>query len=68
MTKDPVCHVDVDERRARERGLIIEQNEQLYYFCSEDCKRRFNEQSASNIVELSEQIAPDGQTNERYAG
>lgn len=37
MTSDPICGMDVDEASA----LSVEQNDQMYYFCSEPCRQKF---------------------------
>jgi Cu+-exporting ATPase len=38
MTRDHVCHMDVDERTAPAK---VEYEGDTYYFCSEKCKERF---------------------------
>jgi YHS domain-containing protein len=40
MAKDPVCGMDVREDQAAATSQV---NGQTYYFCSEQCKRRFEE-------------------------
>lgn len=39
MTRDPVCNMEVDEFTTSERGVYLGRT---YYFCSSDCKERFN--------------------------
>ncbi|HZP17682.1 MAG TPA: YHS domain-containing protein [Terriglobales bacterium] len=41
MTKDPVCKMDVDETRAEHSSQY---GGRKYYFCSEDCKEKFDNQ------------------------
>lgn len=38
MTKDPVCGMEVDEKRSAARA---DYQGQTYYFCSEACKATF---------------------------
>lgn len=40
MRKDPVCGMQVDERRATS---VSHQDDQDYYFCSLGCKQRFEQ-------------------------
>src|ERR1022692_868662 len=37
MTKDPICRITVDEAMA----LHAEHNGQMFYFCSEHCRKKF---------------------------
>ena len=39
--KDPVCGMEVDEKEAKEKGLIVKDEKGTHYFCSEDCKKKF---------------------------
>ncbi|HYX69701.1 MAG TPA: YHS domain-containing protein [Terriglobales bacterium] len=38
MTRDPVCGMQVDEKQAKAQ---IQHQGQTYYFCSDQCKQRF---------------------------
>lgn len=38
MTRDPVCGMQVDEKQAKAKA---EHQGQTYYFCSDQCKQRF---------------------------
>ena len=40
MTKDPVCGMQVDERQAR---ATAEHKGQTFYFCSQECKAKFEQ-------------------------
>ncbi len=40
MAKDPVCHMDVDEKTAAGKS---EYKGETYYFCAAMCKKRFDE-------------------------
>lgn len=37
--RDPVCNMEVDERSAAGQSQYQGQN---YYFCSQDCKQKFD--------------------------
>lgn len=41
-TKDPVCGMEVDESKAIAAGRKAEYQGTTYYFCSEECKRKFD--------------------------
>ena len=41
MAKDPVCGMDVDEKKAAGKS---EYNGQTYYFCSPGCKKAFDQE------------------------
>lgn len=43
MATDPVCHMEVDEKESKVQSKYQGQN---YYFCSEDCKGKFDEEPA----------------------
>jgi RND family efflux transporter MFP subunit len=38
---DPVCGMQVDQKRAAAAGRTVEHGGQTYYFCADDCKQRF---------------------------
>ncbi|MFQ5706003.1 MAG: YHS domain-containing protein [bacterium] len=38
MAKDPVCGMEVDEKKAAAK---VEHMGKAYYFCSESCKKEF---------------------------
>jgi membrane fusion protein, copper/silver efflux system len=39
--KDPVCGMDVDEAKARAAGKVVERGGKTFFFCSDQCKSRF---------------------------
>lgn len=43
MAKDPVCGMDVEEKKAAAK---VEYKGQTYYFCAEACKRAFERDPA----------------------
>ena len=42
--KDPVCGMDVDEKRAAAAGRKSEYKGQTYFFCSDICKKQFDQE------------------------
>ena len=40
MAKDPVCNMDVDEKKA---PATADYKGKTYYFCAPGCKRRFEQ-------------------------
>lgn len=43
MVRDVVCGMQVDEQQAAARGLTSQYQGQTYAFCSEQCKRQFDQ-------------------------
>ena len=41
MTTDPVCNMSIDEKTA---GTKADYQGKTYYFCSTDCKTKFQQQ------------------------
>ncbi|NWF76710.1 MAG: YHS domain-containing protein [Nitrospirae bacterium] len=41
MAKDPVCNMDVDEKKA---AAISEYKGKIYYFCAKICKEKFEKE------------------------
>jgi YHS domain-containing protein len=48
MAQDPVCGIEVDEATA---PASIEYKRQTYYFCSEECKKQFEEEMGEYLEE-----------------
>lgn len=46
MTTDPVCGMQVDEKKTTD---LSEYNGQTYYFCSSDCKQKFDQHPTEYI-------------------
>jgi Cu(I)/Ag(I) efflux system membrane fusion protein len=46
VAKDPMCGMDVDEKRAAAAGRTSEYQGRTYYFCADECKRRFDAEPA----------------------
>jgi Cu+-exporting ATPase len=53
MARDPVCGMDIDEETA---PTSINYKGQMYYFCSQACKERFEEE----LGEFLEESPPKG--------
>jgi YHS domain-containing protein len=49
MVKDPVCGMEVDEQKAKEK---TQYEGKTYYFCSRSCRQEF-EQNPQNYVTQS---------------
>ncbi|HEU4385968.1 MAG TPA: efflux RND transporter periplasmic adaptor subunit [Anaeromyxobacteraceae bacterium] len=49
VAKDPVCGMEVDEKRAAAAGRKSEHQGASYYFCAEDCKKRFDAEPAKYL-------------------
>ena len=45
-SEDPVCGMEVDQSKAKARGRTAEYQGQVYYFCSDDCKKKFDKEPA----------------------
>ncbi len=46
VAKDPMCGMDVDERKATAAGMRSEFGGSTYYFCNDECKKRFDAEPA----------------------
>jgi membrane fusion protein, copper/silver efflux system len=46
VATDPICGMEVDERRATAAGLTSEHQGGTYFFCAEACKKRFDAEPA----------------------
>ncbi len=44
--KDPTCGMEVDQSKAKAAGLIVQYGGRTYYFCSDDCKAKFQKDAA----------------------
>ena len=47
--KDLVCGMDVDPKEAEAAGLKAEHDGKAYYFCSEDCRKKFQANPAEYV-------------------
>lgn len=59
MMKDPVCLKDVDEHEATAKGLTSERDGQMQYFCSKECKQRYDENPLDFGMRSSDFQHPD---------
>ncbi len=53
MVKDPVCNMDIDEKKA---AAISNYKGKTYYFCSKVCKEKFDKEPEKYLKESSESI------------
>ena len=44
---DPICGMEVDEAKARAKGLVSEHGGRTWFFCAETCKRTFDRDPAA---------------------
>jgi membrane fusion protein, copper/silver efflux system len=50
VAKDPICGMDVDEKRAAAAGRKSEYQGATYYFCADECKKRFDAEPARHAL------------------
>jgi YHS domain-containing protein len=48
-SKDPACGMLVDQQRAKAAGNMLEYRGKMYFFCSDSCKRNFQNSPARYI-------------------
>jgi len=58
MAKDPICGMTVDEAKA----LHTERDGETFYFCSEDCQKKFLSTPATTKREEKKEQKPQGKT------
>lgn len=54
VAKDPVCHMEVDEKTARYKSVHIGET---YYFCCSMCKEKFDEKPKRFIKTKAEKLS-----------
>jgi membrane fusion protein, copper/silver efflux system len=59
-TKDPVCGMDVDQKTAIAAGRTAQLNGHTYYFCSDECRHRFEEKPERFGVSVPQAASPQG--------
>jgi Cu+-exporting ATPase len=60
MHTDPVCGSQVDEQKAAGESNYLGQR---YFFCSEDCKRKFDQRPEDYVIRTGQQQrSPDDLT------
>lgn len=67
MARDPICYAEVDEADATNEGLLSQYNAQNYYFCSKECKQRF-ERDPGAFMSAPEWESADDERPEDYVG
>jgi len=48
VARDPMCGMEVDEKRAAAAGMKSEYEGKTYYFCTDDCRKRFDAKPAKH--------------------
>jgi YHS domain-containing protein len=56
MAKDPICGMEVNEKKAKEKGLVVEKNGKKVYFCSAACKKKFEDGRTSHVHDKAKHI------------
>ena len=56
-TKDVVCGMTVNEQHAMDKGLTAQHGGNTYYFCSKNCRKKFNQ----NPQQFTGTQTPQGQ-------
>ncbi|MBI5188661.1 MAG: YHS domain-containing protein [Nitrospirae bacterium] len=51
MAKDPVCNMDVDEKKAAATSVY---KGKAYYFCAKGCKERFDKDPEKYVTKEKE--------------
>jgi len=54
VSRDPVCGMDVDEKKAEASGRKIEYRRMTYYFCTDECREKFDKNPDRYIGKMSE--------------
>ena len=57
-SRDPVCGMDVDEKKAKTSGRMSEYQGISYYFCSSECKEKFSKNPDRYIGKAAEGPSP----------
>jgi RND family efflux transporter MFP subunit len=58
LDTDPVCGMDVDQGKARAAGHTASYQGQVFYFCSDDCRKRFETTPTKYVQAPGRPIAP----------
>lgn len=68
MTKDPVCGMEVDERRAKTQGFTAEFGGQMRFFCSAECRDMFTKDPTHHWQPYPADIPHKGHGHGQHAG
>lgn len=52
MAKDPVCNMEVDEKKA---AATSEYKGKTYYFCAKSCKEKFDKEPENYLKKYEEE-------------
>jgi membrane fusion protein, copper/silver efflux system len=55
--KDPACGMEVDQGKAEAAGKVSQYGGKTYYFCSEQCQRKFQADPESYVKKLASAMA-----------
>jgi YHS domain-containing protein len=58
--RDPICGMTVDQAKAKEAGRTSVYEGKTFYFCNDDCKKRFDADPAKYAAQASEKTASAG--------
>ena len=61
--KDPTCGMTVDPKQAQAKGRVSHAGQQTFYFCSDDCKRKFDQNPDKYLPKAAGREASDGGSN-----
>jgi membrane fusion protein, copper/silver efflux system len=59
-TKDPVCGMNLDESKAKSAGLKSDYQGKTYYFCSDECQKKFDKMPTHYGIKPEAGPAPEG--------
>jgi membrane fusion protein, copper/silver efflux system len=57
--RDPVCGMEIDQLKAKAAGRMATYRGDTYYFCSDDCKLKFETTPDKYVAKQSPVVAPD---------
>lgn len=58
VSKDPVCGMETDEKKAAASGMTSSYRGTIYYFCSKECKEEFDKDPNRYIGKVSKNPMP----------
>jgi RND family efflux transporter MFP subunit len=61
LSKDPVCGMETDEKKAAASGMTSSYRGTIYYFCSKECKEEFDKDPNRYIRKVSKNPMPPAQ-------
>ncbi|MBZ5626384.1 MAG: YHS domain-containing protein, partial [Acidobacteriia bacterium] len=61
--KDPTCGMTVDPKQAQAKGRVSHVGQQTFYFCSDHCKKEFDQNPDKYLAKAAGRVAAGGGTN-----